>query len=133
MQFITLPLYYFLWHYTHAFRGIVTVWFNFLWFFYNFFSVGLLFKTFFSPWHRISEPYRPHSGAINIIDVASALLVNITMRIIGAMVRFFVICIGLFVLMFVFVSGVLFFIFWIFVPFIITLLLFISVAIFVSL
>lgn len=119
MGIIALPavaFHYAVWHYTEAIREIVTVWRNIVWFVWNFFSVGLLFKTLFSPWRRIQE--KAPKG-LDLEAIGSAIAVNLMMRIVGFFLRLFVGSIGLFITLICLVCGVASVIVWILFPVII--------------
>lgn len=111
---------YFSWHYTSAFREAFVIWKNFLVFFYDFFSISLLFKTFFSPWRRLDED-KP--GILNIQDFISVLIINTLMRLVGAIARFFVITIGLCTLALTLILEALFFMVWLLLPLLVPALL----------
>lgn len=81
----------------------------------HFFSPLLLLKTFFSPWKRMSVKGR---GGFNISRWFENLMFNFISRWIGATVKFILFLGYLFSAIFVFVFGVVGFIFWLFLPFI---------------
>ena len=108
-----LNIYYFRWHYGRAFSDIVRIWTNFIWFIWNFFSIGLLLRTFFSPFKRMDEERKKGLYVQNIIDT---VIVNTLMRIVGALFRMVVIFFGLIALVAVLVGGVLFFAVWLVFP-----------------
>ena len=120
MRIISLSLYYFSWHYSHAFRNIFGVWSNFLWFVYHFFSVPILFATLFAPWKRMQEE---RDRVFDLERIASAIVVNVVMRIVGFFVRSIFIIIGMVALVTVVVFGVVFYIFWVLAPFIVVIVL----------
>ena len=104
---------YFKWHYTQAIVDYYRIVLNFVWFFYNFFSINLSIKTLFSPFHRLGQEYK---GGLQIGNFIEAVIVNSIMRLIGFLMRVFIILIGLvFILLTVFV-GIFFFFVWIFSP-----------------
>ena len=103
---------YFLWHYTRAFAGILTLWTNLMWFLIHFFSIPVLLKTLFSPLKRVKEEYK---GG-NVEDYLGAFVVNVMTRVIGALIRIPIILIGL-ISMFVLCIGLfLFLTFWLVAP-----------------
>lgn len=75
---------YFWWHYRFGIAEFVRGWMNFHRFLLNFFSVPILLKSFFAPFHRIQE--KRHSG-FDPQDFAETIIINFLMRIVGAMVR----------------------------------------------
>ena len=120
MIFITLTRNYFQWHYTLAFVDIFHIWRNITTFLFNFFSIQILVKTFFSPWRRLHAD-RETEG-FDLIDLLSTSFVNLTMRIVGALMRSMLIVIGLCAVTAAIVGGIIFFVFWILTPIIIVLL-----------
>lgn len=95
-----LLLSYLKWHYLQAPRVILGGWGNVLWFNFNYFSVLLLLKTFFSPWRRITWDYgRGFDLGRYLFTFGS----NLVSRILGAVMRSFLIVAGIgveFVLLF---------------------------------
>ncbi len=112
---IRLVISYFIWHYTRAFRDMVEVFGNFLWFVYHFFSIPVLIQSLFSPWIVLRSP---DFAPINFL--ASA-----TLRILALVLRLFIITFGLLTLLVVLIVEALVFVAWVFLPLII-LVLFIS-------
>lgn len=110
---------YLTWHYTHALRGVFSIWSNLLWFVAHFFSIRLLLRTLFSPWKRMHEAY----SIRGFEDFFGSLVVNTMSRIVGALVRFIVICIGVSLLLSVALLGLLFFVLWICAPVVLVFLL----------
>ncbi len=109
--FLALP-YYLSWHYTTAFSDMMNIWKNFFEFIYNFFSIPLLLKTLFSPWRRIREDYS------RIEDFFGNLVVNTLMRLVGAIIRLIFVVMGIVSMILCAVFGVLIFVFWLALPFI---------------
>lgn len=108
-----LLLRYFKWHYMDATREILKGWGNFLWFDFNYFSVGLLLRTLFSPWRRITWDYgRGFDPGRYLFTFAS----NLVSRILGAFVRIWLIAAGILgEILFLFL-GSMFFLFWLALP-----------------
>jgi hypothetical protein len=100
---------YLIWHYTTAYTDIFRLWVNYVWFFYNFFSIPLLAKTLFAPWQRISERRR---GGFSLEDVAEVIMVNTIMRLVGFIVRIIFIVIGSILVLSVFFGGALLVLIW---------------------
>lgn len=109
---------YLAWHYGKAFPQMVVVYANLFWFIGHFFSLGTLFRTLFSPWKRIYELHHRGEGAEAYFAI---IVVNILTRIVGAFVRLIFILAGLAATLVMSLSVVVFTIFWLFAPFIITL------------
>lgn len=112
---------YLSWHYSKALLNIYGIFSNFFWATYRFFSIPLLFKTFFSPWHHLDSAYAKNSG---IEDFFSTLVVNFLMRLVGMFMRLAVILAGLFSLVIVFIIEIISFVIWIFLPIIIVWLIY---------
>lgn len=75
-------------------------------FFFEYFSVGILLRNFFAPFHRIQERKKP---GFDIEDITETLVINLLMRIVGALVRSVFIILGLVVQVCVLLAGILFF------------------------
>lgn len=120
MNFTAFLPYYFSWHYKNAYSHIYGIWKNFLRFTWDFFSVGILSKTLFSKWERLGEEYRKGE---KLEEVAETAFINFIMRIVGAAIRLPIIVLGIAALFVVFVGGILFFVVWTFLPFIVVLFL----------
>lgn len=92
MKFFTVIPYYLYWHYS---RGLVE-WtrnlFNFLAFEFHFFSVQELLRTLFAPFQRLTESYG--NSPVDVETIFSALIVNTIMRVVGLVVRSFILCIA---------------------------------------
>lgn len=108
---------YLRWHYARAFSDIFTIWRNITHFLFHFFSISMLARTLFSPWKRI-EADRETQG-FDPKDYLSTLLVNLIMRLVGAVMRSVLIAIGLAFVGLSVVAGLLFFAVWAILPFLI--------------
>ncbi len=86
----------------------------------NYFSFILLLKTFFSPWKKYSWRY---PKGFDLGEFFSTLISNFFSRILGAVMRVFLIIAGVFLQVFVAVFGSAVFLFWFFLPFIIIVIL----------
>jgi len=122
MRVIFLASNYAVWHYTRGIHDVFIVWKNILWFIKEFFSINLLFKTFFKPWKRLQEKHYRSEGVSEFI---SNIIVNTLMRIVGIIIRSVVIITGLIFLIIYSLSGIFFFGFWFLLP-ILSLFLFIT-------
>ncbi len=121
--------YYTLWHYSRAPRDILRIWMNFLWFFYNFFSIPLLLLSLFAPWERMDESYKK---GLDLGAIGETIIVNMLMRIVGFVVRIFTIALGTTALIAVFVGGLAFFLFWLMAPVMLVALLAIGAYLVIS-
>lgn len=113
MNYLWLVPYYISWHYTYALRGFFTTWATFLWFFYNFFSLGILFRTLFKPFERIKERYRKGMGPGDIME---SFIFNMISRSVGFVVRSVLIILGVITLILVVILGIVSFIIWVLMP-----------------
>ena len=104
---------YLAWHYTKAFEDVIRVELNLLWSIYHFFSIPNLFRSMFSPWERLKEKY---SSVLKIEEWLGSLVVNIMMRIVGAIIRFTTILLGTFCLLLACILGTVFLILWPLIP-----------------
>lgn len=117
---LQLSILYFRWHYTTALVDLMRIWGNFFWFFTNFFSITLLLRTLFQPFRRLDAAYKKgfDPGAW-----AEQLGVNLLMRVVGALLRLFLIGIGLVALLCTLLGGVFFLVAWLATPFIVVSLI----------
>lgn len=104
------------WQFFDAPREIIKAWKNFLKFNLNYFSVGLLLKTLFSPWRRIQASY---GKGFDIGRYFSAFASNMIFRLLGAIVRSFLILAALFVELLIVALGTITVLAWLVLPFLI--------------
>lgn len=116
MYLLSLIPFYTKWHYTEGLKNLFNNWKNFIVFTLHFFSLGFLFKTWFAPFGRLDEKYKKD---FDLEAFFETLVVNTLMRIVGFVLKTFVIVIGLFVLLLVTISGPVVFILWMFMPFVV--------------
>lgn len=110
MDFFLILPHYLVWHYGRAYYDIKSVWKNFLVFIYHFFSIPVLLRTFFSPWQRMHDGYTSQS------PIYETFIFNTIMRVVGMVVRLFVILIGIACLIVFLTLGIIFFITWFLLP-----------------
>ena len=115
---------YIFWHYTIAFKDLSVHLKNFIWFFFHFFSIPVLFKTFFEPWKRMEERY---PRGIDIGGMMSTFIINTMMRTIGVIMRGILLIGGCITLFIVSILGIACFAVWFLMP-AIAVILFISGA-----
>lgn len=115
-----------MWHYGRAYKNIINLWMNIFWFEYHFFSIGILGSTLFSPFRRIREEY---VGGRGPSEFFASLAVNIIMRIVGAIIKTFIIVVGLFGMAVVLAVGIILLVIWTFMPMILIVMLFNGVLI----
>ncbi|MDP1845279.1 MAG: AAA family ATPase [Candidatus Moranbacteria bacterium] len=107
MDFIT-------WHFTQGTKKFLEIWKNYLGFFWWYFGISRHFWTLFSSWKRdISRVGR--RGFHPVLWIQS-VFENIVTRFLGAIVRSFVIIIGVFVELIAAPSGFFIFLIWLFSP-----------------
>lgn len=108
-----LLIQYLIWHFYDVPIEIIEGWKNYLVFAFNYFSIDVLLKTFFSHWHKYSLKYGKTISPSWYFEV---FVFNMTSRIIGMVLRTILIACGIVFEMIVFFSGALFLTFWIFIP-----------------
>jgi len=101
------------WYFIGATGEIFKAWRNFLWFNLNYFSVTMLLKTYFSPWRRY---YSSYGKVFEIWENIETLVFNGMSRIIGAILRTFLIIIGLFLEIVIIILGIIILIGWLILP-----------------
>lgn len=105
---------WFSWQFFDMPINILKVWKNFLLFNLNFFSTPLLLRSFFSPWRRYQWAY---PKGLDMGKYFEVLISNLISRIIGAIMRSFLIIIGLVVeILYIFLGAVIFSV-WLILPF----------------
>ena len=95
MQVATLVGNYFVWHYSRAYRELIHIERNIIWFLFHFFSLPELTRTFLSPWKRLGENY---GSIFDTEEFFAALITNVLMRIVGIVMRAIIIVAGIAVL-----------------------------------
>lgn len=106
-------LQWFSWHFFEMPREILKGWANFLLFNLEFFSIPLLFKTLFAPWHQYLWSYGRGFDLGRYIEVFFSNLIS---RVIGAILRSFLIIVGLIGEIFIIFLGTIVFLGWIVLP-----------------
>jgi len=115
------------WHYTTAYKEIVLLCKNYIWFILHLFSIRDLSKTLFLPWQRLGERYQ---GGFNIGAWFSTFVINTLMRVLGFVARLFVILTGLVCACIVSVLSVIFIVVWTAIPFLMVFLFITSFRLF---
>lgn len=118
-----------LWHYTKAYKEIFILWKRSLWFVFHLFSISDLTRTLFLPWQQLGERYQ---GGFHLGKWLESLAVNMLMRLVGIIVRSFVIVIGLCITLIVCIAFVAVYILWTCVPFILVFLFITSLRLLLS-
>ncbi|MBI2626034.1 MAG: hypothetical protein HYW69_00365 [Candidatus Nealsonbacteria bacterium] len=101
------------WQFIGTPRGILKGWRNCLKFNLNYWSVVALLKTFFSHWHRYKFSY---GKGFDFKRYSEAFIFNIISRVLGAILRSFFIVFGLAVEIFIFLTGLVVILIWLFLP-----------------
>ena len=101
------------WQFLEMPGNILKAWRNFLKFNLNYFSIPLLLKTLFSPWRRYRMSY---GKGFDIGRYFSVFFSNLIFRILGAMMRVFLIMIGLLAEIFLIFAGAFIFLGWLVLP-----------------
>ncbi len=115
------------WHFKEGPAQLLSIWSNFLRFSLEFFSIGILLKTWINPWRRLSESYR--GGIVNISENIQVLILNTFSRFIGFLMRTIVIIVGIIFTFLVFLSGILALLIWILLPLLLIAGIIFSIAI----
>ena len=115
----TLPLAYLGWHYSLALKDLTRIYRNLVVFVYHFFSLPVLVKTFFAPWRRLGERYRPGSYPQAWLET---LILNTIMRLVGIIARLALMVVGLVALGLAVVLGLLSYLVWLALPWLIAIL-----------
>ncbi|OGZ19079.1 MAG: hypothetical protein A2175_02030 [Candidatus Nealsonbacteria bacterium RBG_13_42_11] len=104
---------YLVWQFFDAPKNILKAWKNFLLFNLNYFSIPLLLKTLFSPWHRYKVSY---GRGFDFGRYFEAFFSNLIFRILGAIIRTLLIIIGLLMEVFIVLGGLIAFFCWLVLP-----------------
>ncbi len=102
------------WHFVDAAFFLIKAWGNILLFNLRFFSVFFLIRTLFAHWHRYRWYYRGGFSPSRYLEVA---LSNSISRILGAIMRVFLIFTALVIETFILVAGALLLFLWLVLPF----------------
>ena len=120
---------YVFWHYTAGIRELLSIFGNFVWFAYHFFSLKLFLRTLISPFKRVREAY---SASMSLEELAENAAANIFMRVVGILLRTAVIIIGVLTEFFIIIISICALVVWIFFPLIIVGLLSTSLILLLS-
>ncbi len=103
----------FFWHFYDMPKAIMKGWKNFLYFNFNFFSVFNLLKSYFSPWRKYHSSY---GELFEVWKNIETFVFNGMSRIIGAILRTFLIVIGIVIEIFIFFFGLIVIFVWLLLP-----------------
>lgn len=101
------------WHLIDAPRGILGAWRNCLKFNLNYWSIILLLKTFFSHWRRYEYSYGKGFDFKRYFEVFTF---NMISRVLGAILRSFLIVFGILTEISIILAGAAIFLFWLVLP-----------------
>ena len=90
------------WYFWDMPKEILLAWRNYLAFNLEFFSVGLLLKTWFAPWHQYKWDYGRGFDLGRFLEVFFS---NMITRVLGAFMRSVLIIVGLVAEVFIFLIG----------------------------
>lgn len=107
---------WFVWHFSEMPKFLLEVWKNYILFAVNYFSLLLLLKSLFAPWRRYIWRY---PKGLDVGEFFSTLISNVFSRFMGALMRIVLIIAGILFQVFVFLAGLVAFLFWILTPVII--------------
>jgi hypothetical protein len=122
MKFFNLLPYYFSWHYFGAIKNLMIIWGNYIWFTWNYFSIKILFLSFFRPYKRIDDR--------NFFKLQKNQnpTKTFSMRLFGVLLRLAVLVAGAITMLLILVGGFLLFVFWFFLPLILIIVFVLAVA-----
>ncbi len=115
MKIESTPLLFFRWLFSESTVRVARTWLFYIDFGLRIFSVPLLVRTFFSPWHRY---WYGHPKTFDPAQLFSALFGNLMSRGIGVILRTFFIALGLIFEIFIGIIGFIFLATWILLPFV---------------
>ena len=119
-----IALVFWRWYYGEAVKDVLTGWRNYIIFSLNYFSIPLLLRTLFSPWRRdITKKPR----GLDVQRIFEYVAFNSISRGLGFLVRFFTIIAGIIFSLVVVISGFVFFVIWLILPFAIAGLLILAI------
>lgn len=96
MRFVFVLEHYLAWHYGRALAEFSHIYRDIIGFVYNFFSIGILLRSYFAPWRRMGEDYP--EDKFDFASIGSTLVVNTIMRLVGIFMRTVIIIVGLLML-----------------------------------
>lgn len=108
------------WHFYEMPKFLLLVWKNYILFASNYFSLPILIKSFFAPWRRYRWNY---PNIIQVGEFLSTLISNFFSRLIGALMRVFLIIAGVVFQIFVIFAGLAVFLLWLLLPLIVIIVL----------
>lgn len=104
------------WHFYEMPKFLLGVWKNYILFALNYFSLPVLLKSLFAPWRKYRWKY---PKGFKVAEFFNTLISNAFSRLLGAIVRIVLVFVGILFQIFVLAAGLVLFMLWIFIPFII--------------
>jgi hypothetical protein len=104
------------WHFVEMPGFLFSVWKGYILFASNYFSLPILVKSLFSPWRKYRWNY---PKGFDLGGFFSTLISNVFSRFLGALMRMALIVVGILFQIFVIFAGLIVFLLWLFIPFII--------------
>lgn len=101
------------WYFFDVPKNIFKGWKNFLKFGLHYFSIPFLFKTLFSHWHKYFWAY---PRGFDIAKIIETFLSNLISRVVGAVIRSFLILVGILFEVLIFILGLILILLWFFLP-----------------
>ena len=129
MIFVHIVHHYLSWHYLTALKELFHLWHTFAWFTVHLFSLPQLVSSWLSPWKRIVET---RGNTWNFEDLIGYVVIGFLSRLVGFIIRTFIIGFGLLALTIVLLSGIILVITWYLLPAIVMALLLIGVVVIVN-
>lgn len=120
-MFPNIFLQFFLWYFFEVPKKIFQGWTNILRFNIEFFSISLLLKSLFAPWHQYAWVY---PRGFDIAKYLETVLSNLIFRILGMIMRIILISFGLLVEVFIFLIGAIVLLTWLLLPLLLVMALF---------
>lgn len=108
------------WLYSAGIKEYLIAWANFHWFLFHFFSIDILLRTMFAPWHRMREQ---GGRGLDIEAMLARTAVNLILRAVGLVVRSALIVAGLVSEIILFITAFSVFIVFILSPILVPLLI----------
>ena len=105
---------YFQWHYSRGVSDMFGVWATAIWFPWYWCAVGFHARHLFSRFNRLGEAY-PGTG-FHLGELLGSFIINLLMRVIGALVRIGVIVLGILLSVGAIFVGGLAFLVWLLLP-----------------
>lgn len=112
---------YLYWQFIDIPKRIIKIFSNLIWFGYYFFSIRYCLKNLFSPWKKIVWKY---DRGLNIGQHIETFFSNIISRVIGFLMKVFILIIFIVYEVIIILLGIISFIGWISIPFVVLFLLF---------